>query len=106
VPGENEERGKQVKEKRVEPIELFYDLIYVYAMSRLTLLVEEPVGGVIPLSRLASYVVVCLIILQSWLYLTNTISAEWGDMSLAFNWGRDLSRDGAHQEASSRGARP
>lgn len=113
MPGVNEERGKQVKEKRVEPIELFYDLIYVYAMSRLTLLVEEPVGGVIPLSRLASYVVVCLIILQSWLYLTNyvnrygswtwyeyvltavnmmatvymtnTISAEWGDMSLAFN---------------------
>lgn len=103
----------QVKEKRVEPIELFYDLIYVYAISRLTLLVEEPVGGVIPLPGLASYIVACLVILQSWLYLTNyvnrygswtwyeymltavnmmatvymtnTISAEWGKMSLAFN---------------------
>ncbi len=103
----------QVKEKTVEPIELFYDLIYVYAVSRLTLLVEEPMGGVIPFWRLASYVVVCLVILQSWLYLTNyvnrygswtwyeylltavnmmatvymtnTISAEWDKMSLAFN---------------------
>lgn len=35
----------QVKEKTVEPVELFYDLIYVYAVSGLTLLVEEPVGG-------------------------------------------------------------
>lgn len=33
-----------VKEKRVELIELFYDLICVYAVSRLTLLIEEPEG--------------------------------------------------------------
>ena len=38
-----------VKEKKVELIELFYDLIYVYAISRLTLLIEEPEGGIIPL---------------------------------------------------------
>lgn len=28
-----------VKEKKVELIELFYDLIYVYAISRLTMLI-------------------------------------------------------------------
>jgi len=38
-----------VKEKKVELIELFYDLIYVYAISRLTMLIEEPEGGIIPL---------------------------------------------------------
>lgn len=102
-----------VKEKRVELIELFYDLIYVYAVSRLTLLIEEPEGGVIPLSGFLRYIVSCFVILQAWLYLTNyvnrygrwkwyeygltavnmtatvymanTISAEWNAMSLTFN---------------------
>ncbi len=102
-----------VKEKRVELIELFYDLIYVYAISRLTMLVEEPEGGVIPLSGFFRYLVVCFVILQAWLYLTNyvnrycrwkwyeygltvvsmtatvymanTINTDWNEMSLIFN---------------------
>ena len=102
-----------VKEKKVELIELFYDLIYVYAISRLTLLAEEPEVGVIPLTGFLRYIVVCLVILQAWLYLTNyvnrygrwkwyeyaltivnmtatvymanTISAKWNEMSLTFN---------------------
>ena len=103
----------KVKEKKVALIELFYDLIYVYAISRLTLLIEEPESGVIPLFGFFRYLIVCLVILQAWLYLTNyvnrygrwkwyeyaitavnmtatvymanTISAEWNDMSLTFN---------------------
>lgn len=102
-----------VKEKKVELIELFYDLIYVYAISKLTLLIEEPEGGIIPLSGFLRYIVVCFVILQAWLYLTNyvnrygrwkwyeygltavnmtatvymanTISTEWNEMSLTFN---------------------
>lgn len=103
----------EVKEKKVELIELFYDLIYVYAISRLTLLIEEPEGGVIPLSGFFGYLVVCFVILQAWLYLTNyvnrygrwkwyeyaltavnmtatvymanTISEKWSEMSTTFN---------------------
>lgn len=103
----------KVKEKKVELIELFYDLIYVYAISRLTMLIEEPEGGVIPLSGFFRYFVVCFVILQGWLYLTNyvnrygrwkwyeyaltavnmtgavymanTISPRWNEMSLTFN---------------------
>lgn len=102
-----------VKEKKVELIELFYDLIYVYAISRLTMLIEEPEGGIIPLSGFFRYLVVCFVILQAWLYLTNyvnrygrwkwyeygltavnmtatvymanTISPQWNEMSLTFN---------------------
>ncbi|MCI6794487.1 MAG: hypothetical protein MR581_00645 [Lachnospiraceae bacterium] len=48
-----------VKEKKVELIELFYDLIYVYAISRLTMLIEEPEDGIIPLSGFFRYLVVC-----------------------------------------------
>ncbi len=40
----------KVKEKKVELIELFYDLIYVYAISKLTLLIEESEDGIVPLS--------------------------------------------------------
>lgn len=103
----------EVKEKRVAQIELFYDLIYVYAISRLTMLVEEPVNGIIPFSGFMTYLVVCFVILQAWLYLTNyvnrygqwkwyeylftavnmigavymanTISRDWNEMTLAFN---------------------
>ena len=102
-----------VKEKKVELIELFYDLIYVYAISKLTMLIEEPVGGNIPFSGFFRYFVVCFVILQAWLYLTNyvnrygrwkwyeyaitavnmtatvymanTISESWDEMSLTFN---------------------
>lgn len=57
----------EIKHKSVAQIELFYDLIYVYAISRLTMLVEEPQGGIIPFSRFSSYLVVCFVILQAWL---------------------------------------
>ena len=40
------DKQMEVKHKKVDLIELFYDLIYVYAISKLTLLIEEPEGGV------------------------------------------------------------
>ncbi|MDE5758467.1 MAG: low temperature requirement protein A, partial [Allobaculum sp.] len=64
----------QVKEKKVEMIELFYDLIYVYAISKMTKLIETPKNGVIPLFEFFHYFVVCFVILQAWLYLTNYIN--------------------------------
>ena len=104
----------EIKQKKVELIELFYDLIYVYAISRLQLLIDggtEQAEGFVP--SFTRYLVFCLIILQGWLYLTNyvnrygrwkwydylfipinmiavlymsnTISANWLNMTLAFN---------------------
>lgn len=69
---------KHVKEKAVEPIELFSDLIYVYAISRLTLSVERPLDETI-LGLLFHQVLGCLIIIQAWLYLTNYINryGQW-----------------------------
>jgi low temperature requirement protein LtrA len=75
-----------VKHQKVELIELFYDLIYVYAISRLTLLLEAPVGGVLPGVSLARYLVTGFVILQAWLYLTNYINRYsrwmWYDYAL------------------------
>ena len=103
----------KVKEKKVELIELFYDLIYVYALSKLTMLIEEPENGGIPFAGFFRYLVVCFVILQAWLYLTNyvnrygrwkwyeygltavnmtaavymanTIDTDWGEMATTFN---------------------
>jgi len=35
----------KVREKKVDLFELFYDLVFVYAISRVTLILEEPVDG-------------------------------------------------------------
>ncbi len=65
---------QHVKEKRVELIELFYDLIYVYAISRLTALIELPSSGAFPVKELLRYLVLFFVILQAWLYLTNYVN--------------------------------
>ncbi len=65
---------QQVKEKKVELIELFYDLIYVYAISRLTALIGLSSDGGFPVKDLLRYLVLFFVILQAWLYLTNYVN--------------------------------
>jgi low temperature requirement protein LtrA len=76
----------EVKVKPVELIELFYDLIFVYAISKLTALVSEPVGGIIPPYNFFTYVITSFVILQAWLYFTNYVNRygkwEWHDYLL------------------------
>ena len=76
----------EVKEKKVELIELFYDLIYVYAISKMTMIIEEPADGAISLSGFFSYLVISFVILQAWLYLTNYVNRygrwKWHEYAL------------------------
>jgi len=102
-----------VEEKKVELIELFYDLIFVYAISNLTALISKPVNGIIPFNNLFAYFITSFVILQAWLYFTNyvnrygkwelheyilaivnmiavifmanTISTQWSEMFVPFN---------------------
>ena len=69
----------EVKIKPVELIELFYDLIFVYAISQLTGLINEPVGGIIPPYNFFAYLITCFVILQAWLYFTNYVNryGQW-----------------------------
>ena len=77
----------EVKVKQVELIELFYDLIFVYAISKLTSIISEPVDGLIPLHNLFIYIITSFVILQAWLYFTNYVNRygtwEWHDYLLA-----------------------
>ena len=61
----------EITKKPVELIELFYDLIFVYAISQLTGLINEPIGGIIPTYNFTVYLITCFVILQAGLYLNN-----------------------------------
>ena len=103
----------EITKKEVKLIELFYDLLFVYAISKLTGLISEPVSGVINHTSLFIYIITSFVILQGWLYFTNyvnrygkwrwyeyliavvnmisvmylanTISTNWIEMALPFN---------------------
>jgi len=68
-----------VREKKVELFELFYDLVFVYAISRVTLILEEPVGGTFTLSQMAIYIISTLTVFQAWVFMTNYINryGQW-----------------------------
>jgi low temperature requirement protein LtrA len=76
-----------VVKKPVQLIELFHDLIFVYAISQLTGLINEPVGGIIPPYNFFAYLITCFVILQAWLYFTNYVNRygqwKWYDYALA-----------------------
>ena len=76
----------EIKVKPVELIELFYDLIFVYAISKLTALISEPVNGVIAPYGFFTYIITSFVILQAWLYFTNYVNRygewEWYDYIL------------------------
>ena len=77
----------EVKTKPVELIELFYDLIFVYAISKLTALISEPINGVIPPYNFFAYLITSFVILQAWLYFTNYVNRygqwKWYDYAFA-----------------------
>ncbi len=74
-------RKQESSEERVTPLELFYDLIFVFALTQVTgLIVADPTWA-----GLAKGLVVLAILWWSWTayaWLTNTINPEEGDVRL------------------------
>ena len=68
-----------IVEKKVELIELFYDLIFVYAIAKLTALISEPVNGTVAPDSFFIYIITSFVILQAWLYFTNYVNryGQW-----------------------------
>ena len=100
----------EAREQSVSLVELFYDLIYVYAISKMTSIFHgDELSGIVFLH----YFVASFVVIQAWMYMTNyvnrfgrkhwyenlaiilnmgatifmsnTISAEWGAMLASFN---------------------
>lgn len=104
---------KPIIAKKVSMFELFYDLIFVYAISKITAMIHHPVAGGLPLFSYAEFVIVVIIVMQIWLYqalyvnrygksrmvdnigllismyamtyLANNINTEWSATFKAFN---------------------
>ena len=77
----------KIIKKEVALIELFYDLIFVYAISKLTALVNEPIEGIISPNSFFVYIITSFVILQAWLYFTNYVNRygkwKWYEYILA-----------------------
>ena len=58
------------KEKKVEYVELIYDLIFVYIIGRNNSLIHSVSGGFIPLNTYLTYILCTLIVIQIWSFTT------------------------------------
>lgn len=59
---------KKIIAKPVGMFELFYDLVFVYAISRITAIIHHPVNGTIPFITFAQFLLVVIVIMQVWFY--------------------------------------
>ena len=48
--------------------ELFYDLVFVYTISKITAMIHHPVSGIIPVVTLLQFLLVVIVVMQVWLY--------------------------------------
>ena len=63
-----------IKERKVENIELFYDLIFAYAISKISELVHHSHNGIVEPMLLISFILYSLAVFQEWSYLTNYLN--------------------------------
>lgn len=70
--------GAGKEEKKVEYIELIYDLIFVYIIGRNSTLLHTAEGGFIPAETYITYLITTLIALQIW-YFTVLFINRYGD---------------------------
>lgn len=59
---------KKIIAKPVGMFELFYDLVFVYVISRITAMIHHPVNGSIPLVTFFQFLLVVIVVMQIWLY--------------------------------------
>lgn len=59
-----------IKHKRVEYSELFYDLVFVYAISKTTALIHHLHHGVLSLDAIFGFLVTLLVLVNSWMIQT------------------------------------
>lgn len=74
--------------KRVTMIELFYDLVFVYMISRATGLIHHLNQGIVNLSTFLIFTVVIIIFINSWMVQTVYINrygrSSWSDITFSF----------------------
>lgn len=59
---------KKIIAKPVGMFELFYDLVFVYAISKITAMIHHPVNGAISIVTYSQFLLVVIVVIQIWLY--------------------------------------
>ncbi len=59
-----------IKHKRVEFSELFYDLVFVFAISKVTTLIDHLHSGVVAWDSLLDFFISVMVIINSWMIQT------------------------------------
>ena len=60
-----------IKHKRVEFSELFYDLVFVFAISKVTTLIEHLHNGILTWNSFLDFLIATLILIDSWMIQTD-----------------------------------
>lgn len=67
--------------KRVQLTELFYDLVFVYAISQMTKLIKELYHGFLPIGHMFAYVLALVVLVNTWMIQT-VFTNRYGTNSL------------------------
>lgn len=59
---------KAIIAKRVGMFELFFDLVFGYAISKIAVMIHHPVNGVLPAVNYFQFLLVVVVVMQVWLY--------------------------------------
>ena len=60
--------SEKIVAKPVSMFELFFDLVFVYAISRITAMIHHPVNGGILLATFLEFLLVVVVVMEIWLY--------------------------------------
>ena len=70
-----------IKHKRVEFTELFYDLVFVFAISKTTALIHHLHNGILTWDSILAFLVTLLVLVNSWMIQT-VFTNRYGKNSL------------------------
>lgn len=75
-----------IKHKRVEFSELFYDLVFVYAISKTTALIHHLHHGVLSLDAIFGFLMTLLVLVNCW--MIQTVYTNRYGKEFSFQYGR------------------
>ena len=81
-----------IKHKRVEFSELFYDLVFVFAISKVTTLIDHLHNGILTWNSFLDFFIATLFLIDSWMIQTDYTN-RYGKNSL-FNYSNHVYQNG------------
>ena len=82
-----------IKHKRVEFSELFYDLVFVFAISKATTLIEHLHNGILTWNSLLDFFIATLVLIDSCQFFCNSSAAQlYNSRGTSSHWSSSADR--------------